>query len=141
MEKEKIADLFKSGIDCSQVVLAHFAKKVGLTAESAERLGACFGGGMGRGESCGAIVGAMIAIGARYGHTSDAIEKKDIMAKKRAEFFDAISERYPSSLCRDILGHDISDPDGLKAVLDQGLLFSLCPALCADVIELLEKIL
>ena len=54
MEKEKIAELFMKGIDCSQVVVGAFAEKLGITQEEAYKMAAGFGGGMGIGETCGA---------------------------------------------------------------------------------------
>ena len=53
MEKEKIAELFMKGIDCSQVVAGAFAEELGITQEEAYKMAAGFGGGMGIGETCG----------------------------------------------------------------------------------------
>ena len=47
MEKEKIAELFMKGIDCSQVVAGAFAEELGITQEEAYKMAAGFGGGMG----------------------------------------------------------------------------------------------
>ena len=63
MEKKEIAELFMKGIDCSQVVVGAFAEELGITTEEAYRMSAAFGGGMGLGETCGAVVGAMIVLG------------------------------------------------------------------------------
>ena len=38
MEKEKIAELFMKGIDCSQVVAGAFAEELGITQEEAYKL-------------------------------------------------------------------------------------------------------
>ncbi|MFR8181301.1 MAG: C-GCAxxG-C-C family (seleno)protein [Dorea sp.] len=51
MEKEKIAELFMKGIDCSQVVAGAFAEELGITQEEAYKMAAGFGGGMGIGEN------------------------------------------------------------------------------------------
>ena len=45
MEKEKIAELFMKGIDCSQVVAGAFAEELGITQEEAYKMAAGFGGG------------------------------------------------------------------------------------------------
>ena len=63
MEKKEIAELFMKGIDCSQVVVGAFAEELGITTEEAYKMSAAFGGGMGLGETCGAVVGAMIVLG------------------------------------------------------------------------------
>ena len=40
MEKEKIAELFMKGIDCSQVVAGAFAEELGITQEEAYKMAA-----------------------------------------------------------------------------------------------------
>lgn len=68
MDKNAIAEQFMKGFDCSQVVLAECADRLGISREETNRMTAAFGGGMGIGETCGAVVGAMIALGMKYGH-------------------------------------------------------------------------
>lgn len=142
MDKKAIADEFMKGFDCSQVVLSQCAGRLGITVEEASKAAAAFGGGMGIGETCGAVVGAMIAIGMKYGHykAGDA-EQKDIMSAKRAEFIAAFKDKYGSCACRDLLGHDISVPGEFDKVLEEGLLFDFCPQLVADTLSILDGIL
>ena len=45
---EKAVELFKSGYNCSQSVVAAFADMYGFTQEQALRMSASFGGGIGR---------------------------------------------------------------------------------------------
>ena len=54
----KAVELFKSGFNCSQSVVAAFADMYGYTEEQALRMSAAFGGGIGRmrltcGTACG----------------------------------------------------------------------------------------
>ena len=47
---------------------------------------------MGIGETCGAVVGAMIVLGLKFGHCdTEHMEQKDIMNAKRARVPDKIS--------------------------------------------------
>ena len=55
--------LFSQRFHCSQAVLAAFSKDLGITEEQALKLGGCFGGGMCKGEVCGACTGALMALG------------------------------------------------------------------------------
>jgi C_GCAxxG_C_C family probable redox protein len=142
MDKKAIADEFMKGFDCSQVVLSQCAGRLGITAEEANKAAAAFGGGMGIGETCGAVVGAMIAIGMKYGHYKEGdAEQKDIMSAKRAEFIAAFKDKYGSCACRDLLGHDISVPGEFDKVLEEGLLFDFCPQVVADTLSILDGIL
>ena len=45
---QKAVELFKSGYNCSQSVVAAFADMYGFTQEQALRMGASFGGGIGQ---------------------------------------------------------------------------------------------
>ncbi|KSV57799.1 C-GCAxxG-C-C family protein [Acetivibrio ethanolgignens] len=138
MKPEVIAEKFSKGFDCSQVVLEYFAKELNISSELANKVSACFGGGMAKGKTCGAVVGALMVIGLKYGqYEEEHMEQKDIMSAKRAEFFEKLAQKYPSDLCADLLGHDISKPGELERVLEEGLLFSFCPVLVSDVIEIL----
>lgn len=49
--------------NCCQSVLVPFAGELGLTEEQAFRLGAHFGSGMRHGSACGALSGALMALG------------------------------------------------------------------------------
>ncbi len=61
---EKAKELFEQyNYHCSQSILAVFAEDLGITEKQALKLGGCFGGGMCKGEVCGACVGALMALG------------------------------------------------------------------------------
>ena len=71
--EERIAlavELFKSGYNCSQAVVAAFADLYGLSREEALKVSASFGGGIGRmRETCGAACGLFILAGLKFGTT------------------------------------------------------------------------
>ena len=61
---QKAVELFKSGYNCSQSVVAAFADMYGFTEEQALRMAASFGGGIGRmRETCGAACGRSCVVG------------------------------------------------------------------------------
>lgn len=49
--------------NCCQSVLVPFAREMGLSEEQAYALGAHFGSGMRHGSTCGAVTGALMALG------------------------------------------------------------------------------
>ncbi len=49
--------------NCAQSVLIPFAREAGLTEEQANALAAHFGSGMRHGSTCGAVTGALMALG------------------------------------------------------------------------------
>ena len=71
---EKAVELFKSGYNCSQSVVAAFADMYGFTEEQALRMSASFGGGIGRmRQTCGAACGMFLLAGLEKG----AVDGKD----------------------------------------------------------------
>lgn len=67
-------------------------------------------------------------------------DQKGIMAGKVAEFKKRFLEKYPSDMCREILGHDISKLGEMDKVLEKGLMFDLCPQIVLDVLSILEEL-
>lgn len=71
---EKAVELFKSGYNCSQSVVAAFADMYGFTEEQSLRMSASFGGGIGRmRQTCGAACGMFLLAGLEKG----AVDGKD----------------------------------------------------------------
>jgi C_GCAxxG_C_C family probable redox protein len=63
--------LFQQGFTCSQAVLSVFAKDFGLDRDTALRISQGFGAGIARTDGiCGALSGAIMVIGLRYGGIS-----------------------------------------------------------------------
>ena len=142
MDKETVIIQFRKGFDCSQVVLSECAQDLGIDREDAFRMAAAFGGGMGIGETCGAVVGAMIALGMKYGHCSEEnMAQKDIMNSKRAAFIAEFTEKYGSCSCRELLGHDLSVPGESEKALEEGLFLDFCPQVVCDTLQILEELL
>ncbi len=140
-KREEAVSCFKEGFSCSQAVLSAYAPRFGLDRETALRVAGAFGGGMARlGETCGAVTGALMVIGLRYGMT----DAKDQRAKEKTyevtgAFVKAFQAAYGSIRCRDLLGCDISSPDGFHRAKEQSLFTTLCPQFVALAVELLEE--
>jgi len=133
---------FKEGFSCSQAVLASYAQENGLTVEQALKVAGAFSGGMGRmGDTCGAVTGAFMVIGLKYGK----IRADDEPSKEKAyqlvqEFAKRFRRRHGSIVCRDLLGCDLSTPEGRKTATENHLTETRCPLFVQDAVEILEKI-
>lgn len=138
---EKVAADFASGLHCSQVTFAHAAEKIGFDEKDAKKIGAAFGGGMFNGERCGAVTGALMGLGLKYGHSGaeDKANEAELQVKK-AQLEKLFLEKYDSLLCADILGANIGTPEGLKQVKEQNLT-SGCAELTAYVCQILDELL
>lgn len=134
---------FKQGYSCSQSVLAAFSERFGLQQDQALRVAAAFGGGMARaGETCGAVTGALMALGLFAG----SIDPDDKAAKERTyalaqDFMTRFRARFGNLDCRCLLGVDLSEPGSAQVARDQGLFNSVCPGLVQGASEILTEIL
>ncbi len=140
---EAALERFRQGFTCSQAVLLTFAPDFDVSVETAARLAAPFGGGMGRlGEVCGAATGGMMALGLRAGNTSgeDKAAKEATYALVR-DFAAGFEARHGSILCRELLACDLSRPEGLVQARETGLFETVCPLLVRTAVELVEKAL
>ena len=92
------------------------------------KLAGAFGGGLARrGELCGAVSGALMVLGLRYGGSpiGDATLKEEIYQRAQA-FIQAFAACHGSVLCGELLGVDIGTPEGRQAAKAQGLTEARC---------------
>jgi C_GCAxxG_C_C family probable redox protein len=133
-EIEKAVSCFEEGFMCSQALLTAYAGQFGVDRETALKVSAAFGGGMGRmGEVCGAVTGAFMVIGLKYGRTAvpdkRSHEKTTSLVKAFAERFKALNG---SIVCRELLGCDLSTEEGQKTFVDRKLRDTLCTKFVHD---------
>ena len=140
--KEKALNYFEDKFHCSQSVLAAFADECGLTEEQALKLGACFGGGMRHGEVCGAVTGALMVLGMLYGQCDASdLESRMRANKVNDEMMKRFREKNGTYICNDLLGCDISTPQGVQHALDNKLFVEFCPKMVESAVEILEEII
>jgi len=139
---DQIEQKFRQCIHCSQVVLTEWAEELGYSREEAARMSAPFGGGMFRGDTCGAVAGAMMAIGMRYGHCQpNDTEGNAAMMAKVKQFQEAFIAKHGSVICRDLTGYDFSQPGELEKAMGSGALFRECPKYVQSALEILDDIM
>ena len=133
---------FQEGFNCSQAILSAYAGQFGLDEETALKLAAGFGGGMGRmAETCGAVTGAFMVLGLRFGEACPDRDAKERIYGRVREFADRFKARNGSLVCRDLLGRDISVPENLQLARETYLFSTNCPKFVRDACEILEELL
>ncbi len=142
MTKQEIDTLLGQGYDCGQIVLLSAAPKLGLAREQALALCAGFGGGMLSGETCGAVVGALMAIGCKNGtwQPGDMAAKGAVMEQISA-FRSRFAEMNGSCMCRDLLGYNVGIPEEAQKIGELGLTQKICPGVILNAAELLDEFL
>jgi C_GCAxxG_C_C family probable redox protein len=130
---------FDKGHSCAQAVFSVFAEQLGVEHEAAARVSAGFGGGMGMGSICGAVTGAIMAIGLKYGGTDP--KAKAHTAKLVREFTDRFKTQHQFLTCRELLGCDLSTPEGRRLSKEKKLQATVCNGLVADAAKILQELL
>jgi len=139
---DKAGAIFKEGFSCSQAVLAAYCEQFGLSEEQAYKIGSGFGGGMHLDQTCGAVTGAFMVIGLKYGRTrADDIEAKMNTAKKVVEFAKKFKARHGTVSCTELLGCNISTMDGYEEAKKRDLFKQACPKYVISAAEILDEML
>jgi C_GCAxxG_C_C family probable redox protein len=139
---EEAVELFEEGCACSQAVLASVAERLGLDRGQAMRISACFAAGMRGGEVCGAVTGAYMALGlAHCGAGCTTAEGRQAAYAEVASFNSAFRERHGSLLCRELLGGDLSTPEGAQLASEGRLSLDKCPEFVRDAALILDETL
>lgn len=136
------AAAFKERMNCAQAVFASLAPRFGIDEEAAVRTARAFGGGMGRaGDTCGAVTGALMAIGLAQGEgRDDERSAKEASYDAAREFMRRFRERHGSVMCRDLLGCEIGTPEGYERARSEGSFETRCPRFVRDAVELFEEL-
>jgi C_GCAxxG_C_C family probable redox protein len=139
----KAVSLFQSNHRCSQSVLSVFSESMGLAEETALKIACPFGGGLSRlGEICGAVSGAAMVIGLKYGRVNpedeEALEQTDALV---CDFVNRFRSRHSSILCRDLIECDIDTPETHQKAKDSGVFETVCTQLVKDAVMILDEIL
>lgn len=136
MSKQGDADYawFLKGHNCSQSVVAAFAPQLGLTEETALRLSAGFGAGIGRmREVCGAFCGVVTVLSMVYADPTDPKDKSRMYALVQEAAEQYRSRNGGSIICRELLAKAGAAPAGGTAAEDRTADYYKkrpCPELC-----------
>jgi C_GCAxxG_C_C family probable redox protein len=143
MTKEAAGKLFSSGLNCAQSVLASKSDFTGIPVPDSLRIATGFGAGMAQMQkTCGAVTGAYMVIGARYGR----IDPEDQAARdKTYSLMEAFNRRFlemhGSLSCRELLGVDLKTREGAEEA-DKGAYFEKkCKKYVEDAAGILDEIL
>lgn len=130
---------FRSGCNCAQSVLLAFSDELHMDEDTLMRLGAPFGGGMGRmREVCGAVTGMMMAYGLLKGYTKTTGDKAAHYESVR-QLADAFRAENGSIVCRELLaGVPVQAGNDPEARTPQYYKKRPCPLYCADAARILQ---
>ena len=141
-KRELASGYFKQGYNCAQSVVLAFKDGLNLDDRTLLAVASSFGGGMGRlREVCGAVSGAFIVLGLKYGYVS----ADDYDGKKRlygyvqevGNRFKALNGTY---VCRELIGLPAgADKPAPERRTDEYYKKRPCAELVGDAAEILER--
>ncbi|MBN1179679.1 MAG: C_GCAxxG_C_C family protein [Anaerolineae bacterium] len=133
---EQAVAFFEDDHNCAQSVLMAVGPQWGLDAALARRVAAPFGGGIvGQGRTCGAVTGALMAIGLRYGD-APTVE----MEAAAAAFLERFRARHTTTVCKELLRLDIGISDELEWAREEGVFATRCTQFVRDAVEILGEL-
>ncbi|MFW9834917.1 MAG: C-GCAxxG-C-C family protein [Candidatus Thorarchaeota archaeon] len=125
---------------CSQAIFTtygEFLSSGSLDFKTCMNIASGFGGGIAdKGNVCGALTGAIMALGLKYGGS--------MMEEKVNQAADTLLKKFTnlhgSTLCRELIDYDLAAAEGLKVAFEKGV-FDNCPKYVEDVAEILETLI
>jgi C_GCAxxG_C_C family probable redox protein len=135
---------FVGGYNCAQSVLYAFCDELQIDKEMALKMACGFGAGMGRKEEvCGAVTGAIMAIGVKYGrgeHDDKPLTEQTY--QKTRVLIDQFTQRQGEFVCRRLLGGcDLTTEEGQKLFKENDLLNKVCKQCVQSAVEITSDII
>ena len=130
--------LFNSGFNCAEAVLLALSQEFNREAVIIPRIATGFGGGVARsGEICGALSGAVMAIGLLKGcdKGEEEREKRNGAYESVRQMIKAFENEFRNSQCRMLTQCDLQTQEGREKYRREKLRKKLCSnfiAWCAD---------
>jgi C_GCAxxG_C_C family probable redox protein len=140
---EQAQKYFANNFSCSQSVFAAFAPELGLSVDNSLKVACAFGAGMGRQQqTCGAVTGALMALGLKYGKgINDNNEKKEQTFAMTEVLIDKFAQMHGSVNCCELLdGLNMNNSDDLERIQNEKMFETRCSKYVATAAQVVEKL-
>jgi C_GCAxxG_C_C family probable redox protein len=102
------------------------SQELGIENPIIPRIATAFGGGMGGvGSACGAVVGAVMAIGLAHGREEPSQSRDQAYALTR-QVYQGFQQEMGSTICRELTGLDLTTPEGVRDIFATGVAMRVC---------------
>ena len=135
-------DRFLDGYGCSQAILTRFCERFDMDQLTALKISSAFPAGMQMAGICGAITGAYMVLGLKFA------DQESCRSAGRKEVYDAVAEftrrfreRHHTLDCKELLGCNITTPEGKETANQQNLFKTVCPKFVEDAAAILEEMI
>jgi len=147
IEMEEVVDKalahFKEGYACSETILLSFAESNYIRSEVIPKIASGFGGGVARmGSICGALTGAIMAIGLKYGrNNANDKEAYELCLKKSSKCCKKFEQEFGSILCFDLINCDLLTSKGRYNYRKLGLKEEKCSNYVKRAVEIVLSLI
>jgi C_GCAxxG_C_C family probable redox protein len=141
---KRALELFSQKYNCAQSVFAACAASESSSEAQRLALSAPFGGGIARqGEICGALTGALLALGEAGGEAmaADPVASRDALYKRAQRFTEAFRSAHGSIRCRELTNCSLNTEAGQRSYNERGLHQNLCTNIVVSTVDLVDKTL
>ena len=115
---------------------------MGLEEEVALKLATQFGGGARKGEMCGAVSGALMVLGLKYGHChAEDMQEKEKAYKIGEDFMNRFIVEQGTVVCRELLGYDLTKAEDAEKIKELGLFQTICPKMIRCATAIVEQMM
>jgi C_GCAxxG_C_C family probable redox protein len=147
--EEKAAKFMPMYRACSSASFAALNEQFNLKAGNAIRPLMPFAGGIGgRGETCGAVSGSILAIGFFFEPSNQTGTKKPGSSNRfGALFFDRFNKAFGSTRCREVVKHqygryyDFAKPEDMKLFMEASLKTNKCMEVVKTAVRIAGEII
>jgi C_GCAxxG_C_C family probable redox protein len=136
---EMAMNYFRGDYNCAQSVLLAMQEYYGTRANRLiPKIATAFGGGIGRrGSLCGALTGAIMAIGLKHGTNKTALAEKEEAYTIALKFYDQFVKEFDSPLCRELIKFDLTNPEERERLLKSNVRDEKCSHFVKRAVEIL----
>jgi C_GCAxxG_C_C family probable redox protein len=139
---EKALSYSNIGYNCAESALLAIAKDaLEIESDLVPKIATGFGGGISRcGYVCGAVSGAIIGFGLRYGR-SNPEELRAKTYNRVVEFYRQFQKKFGSIVCRELSGCDLSTIEGIRKFREENVYERRCRYFVTGAIEIFRSLI
>ena len=138
-ESAELAKKFFAGkYNCSQSTMKAILLELNLDFDQIMPLAAGIGAGVAHeGNACGAVTGAILALGVVEGKLHNGpLEQKEAAYASGEEFVSRFKEKHGTIICDQLTGIAMTDLDARKTANENGTFAKKCPTFVSDAVRI-----
>ena len=143
MQEERAVQSFIDGYNCAQSIVSTFSEELGIKEKQALKMATGLGAGVNyQGKTCGAVLGAFIVLGLKYGvENADDQEGKLKLRQLLDQFSEDFTREHDSLECKGILGLDLSKEEELDELREKNAFKEVCPKVVETAARIIDRML